>query len=560
MATTTARRSQRSRRSRTTGALVALLTLAAAFVAARPAEAAEAPGYVALTPVRILDTREGNGAPQAKVGPGQSIDLQVTGRGGVPSEGVEAVALNVTVTGPTDQGWITVWPTGEAKPFASNLNFIPGQSVPNLVIVQVGTGGKVSLANSHGQSDLVADVAGYYASGADFTPTNPVRLLDTRSGLGGVQGPTSGETVVTLTGKAGIPADARSVVLNVTVTEPTSSGWLTVWPNGAARPNASNLNFYAGSNVPNLVIAKVGTGGAIKYSNPAGGTVHVVMDVLGYTTGRTLLTQALDPSASANGGATEVVAASLGGVIHYDSIRFEGPTPVCSTDQARSTSYALGGAWRTLTTTVGLDDDFSNSGSKIRFRIFGDSDPEPLSQVDRDFGQAPVPVTVDVTGVQAIRFEVLNRNVGGTPCSHNPVFGEPQLTAAAGAGFPDPAEYTPLLPFRLLDTRDGTGAAVGKVGPDGKLDLQVTGRGAVPSSGVSAVVLNLTVTGPTSDGWFTAWPTGGTKPLASNVNFLPDQTVANLAIVKVGTDGKVSIANARGQSHVVADVLGWFPG
>ena len=120
-------------------------------------------GFTALTPARLLDTRYGNGAPQAAVPALGTVHLQVTGRGGVPASGVSAVALNVTVTAPTGTGFVTVYGEGSALPVASNLNFVPGQTVPNMVIAPVGTGGVVDLYNgSGGTIHLIADVSGYY--------------------------------------------------------------------------------------------------------------------------------------------------------------------------------------------------------------------------------------------------------------------------------------------------------------------------------------------------------------------------------------------------------------
>ena len=125
---------------------------------------------------------------------------------------------------------------------------------------------------------------------------------------------------------------------------------------------------------------------------------------------------------------------------------------------------------------------------------------------------------------------------------------------AADAG----ARYTALVPARLLDTRNGTGAPAAKVGQGATVDLQVTGRGGVPATGVSAVVFNLTVTDPSAPSFITAWPTGAPRPLAANLNFGPGQTVGNLVVAKVGTGGKVSLYNAGGTTHVIADVAGWF--
>ena len=118
--------------------------------------------YHPLTPARLLDTREGNGAPAAALSAGATLDLQVAGRGGVPASGVSAVVLNVTVTEPKAVSFLTAFPTGQVRPLASNLNFSGGQTVPNLVVVKLGSGGKVSLFNFAGGVHAIADVAGWY--------------------------------------------------------------------------------------------------------------------------------------------------------------------------------------------------------------------------------------------------------------------------------------------------------------------------------------------------------------------------------------------------------------
>src|ERR1700755_2924279 len=79
--------------------------------------------------------------------------------------------------------------------------------------------------------------------------------------------------------------------------------------------------------------------------------------------------------------------------------------------------------------------------------------------------------------------------------------------------------YTPVAPTRILDTRSGLGAPKKIVGPGGIVHLQVAGRGGVPATGVSAVVLNLTVTGTLGNGYLTAYPDGVTRPTASSINF-----------------------------------------
>ncbi len=243
--------------------------------------------YTSLVPARILDTRKGIGAPQAKVGPGQSINLTVDGAGGIPASGVAAVVLNVAVTNTTAPSFVTVWPTGQPRPNSSNINFLANQTVPNLVTVKVGSSGRVSLFNASGSTDVIADVAGYYgdgtgAAGSTYVPLTPFRLLDTRKVPAGpvVAGaPRS----LPITGVDGVPASATGVVLNVTVTGATAPSFLTVYPDQTTAPVVSNLNYGPGQTVPNLVNAKLGADGAVSIANAAG-SVQVIVDLEGYFT------------------------------------------------------------------------------------------------------------------------------------------------------------------------------------------------------------------------------------------------------------------------------------
>jgi hypothetical protein len=265
--------------------------------AAAPAASIGGPAGVvrSLVPARLLDTRYGNGAPVAKVAPHGTVHLRVTGRGGVPAAGVGAVVLNVTVVGPASSGYLTVYPDGTTRPTASNLNFSAGQTVPNLVMVQVGAGvgvdGKVALFNgSAGTVNLVADVAGYVVAGSPTVPGGvaslvPTRILDTRHGNGAPATRVAAHSIVHLqvTGRGGVPAaGVGAVVLNVTAVRPASTGYLTVYPSDKARPTASNLNFVAGQTVPNLVTVRLSGDGRVALFNGSAGTVDLVADVAGY--------------------------------------------------------------------------------------------------------------------------------------------------------------------------------------------------------------------------------------------------------------------------------------
>ena len=254
--------------------------------------------YVPLAPARILDTRVGTGGTSTPVGPGGTIQLKVVDAGGVPAAGGTAVALNVTATNVSGlESYLTVWPSGTNRPVASNLNFIQGQTVPNLVIARVGAEGMISIYNNVGTVDIVADTQGYFAHpvtapplpGSVYYPANPARILDTRTGLGtpgGAQGQLGQQATidVQVTGMGGVPANATSVVLNVTAADsPGPDSYLTVYPTGTNRPLASNLNFVAGQTIPNLVIAKLSSSGKVTIYNNLGSTV-VVADVQGWFT------------------------------------------------------------------------------------------------------------------------------------------------------------------------------------------------------------------------------------------------------------------------------------
>ncbi|HEY6596313.1 MAG TPA: Ig-like domain-containing protein [Asanoa sp.] len=247
--------------------------------------------YQPLAPARILDTRSGVGAPAATVPAGGSVTLQVTGRGGVPASGVGAAVLNVTVTQPTAAGYLTVYPAGSSRPMVSNLNFVAGQTIPNLTAVKTGTGGAVTLYNgSSGTVHLTADIAGYYLSGTPtvagaYGPLTPTRILDTRSGVGAPAAtvPAGGSVTLQVTGRGGVPVSGvGAAVLNVTVTQAAAAGYLTVYPAGSSRPTVSNLNFVAGQTISNLTAVKTGTGGAVTLYNGSSGTVHLIADIAGY--------------------------------------------------------------------------------------------------------------------------------------------------------------------------------------------------------------------------------------------------------------------------------------
>ena len=115
--------------------------------------------FVPVSPSRVLDTRTTN----QPIGPTEVRNLKVMGAAGVPAIGAGSIVMNTTATQPTAPSFLTVYPQGIATPVASNLNFVPAQTVANLVITHMSQAGFVSLFNREGTTHVVGDIAGYFS-------------------------------------------------------------------------------------------------------------------------------------------------------------------------------------------------------------------------------------------------------------------------------------------------------------------------------------------------------------------------------------------------------------
>jgi alpha-tubulin suppressor-like RCC1 family protein len=378
------------------------------------------PSFAPLVPARLLDSRpgattiDGDFAGGGTRAAGSLTTLRVVGRGGVPNDAT-AVALNVTVTSAEGTGFITVYPCGSSQPNASSLNYTAGSTIANAVIAKVGASGNVCLFTS-ASVQLIADVNAYYRESPAFVSLTPARLLDTRpdsltvDGRYEGSGPVEADSVteVSITTRGGVLADATAVALNVTVNEAKATGFVTVYPCGSARPNASNLNYVAGTTIANAVIVKIGVAGNVCFYTSA--ATNLIVDV--------------------------------------------------------------------------------------------------------------------------------------------------------NAFFRDTPSSASLVPARLLDSRptaptiDGASAGIGLRPGDSVTELQVFGRGGVPG-GATAVVLNVTVTEPQGNAFVTVFPCGSPRPNASNVNYTAGLTIPNLVIAKVGDEGKVCLYSLAA-THLIADVNAYY--
>jgi hypothetical protein len=363
--------------------------------------------FHSVLPGRILDTRA-----TTPLGAGSTRDVQVTGMAGVPSTGVRAVLLNVTVTGPTAPSYLTIFPTGSPRPTTSSLNYVPGQTVPNMVTATVGSNGRVTIYNDAGAANVIFDVVGWYSDagapyGGTFVGISPTRILDTRFDFDTPLGPL--EYISLPIVERGSPVSA--VMMNVTVTGPTAPSYLTIWPSHNDLPVASSLNFVPGQTVPNLVVSSIGTDGAVNILNFAGET-DVIVDVVGF------------------------------------------------------------------------------------------------------FEDGTVPI-VD-------------------------------------------GQYEAVQPFRALDTRipKNPGAVAVPMGAQGVVELDTRSIG-VPDD-ASVLMMNVTVTGPTVGGYVTVYPGGEPLSDTSNLNFTAGQTVPNAVAMRIGADRKIKFYNAYGTIDLIVDVTGWY--
>jgi RHS repeat-associated protein len=265
-------------------------------------------GYVPVTPTRIVDTRNGTGAPLAKIGNGATLTLQATGVAGVPA-GASAVFVNITVVNQPGNGWIMPYATGTSG--QGTLSF-PGTLTTNFGVSEdLSTAGKMSIyVGAGGPIDVLVDVVGYYAATNGLTGAagsfNPIqqRVLDTRTGtaLGA-----NSVTTIPVAGVDGIPAPGSglaSIALNVTAMDTTSgtSGYLRAWAANQAEPTTvASLNYTYGAYQSNLVFVAVAPDGTIKIRNGGAAPINVAIDVEGWYASSTALPQAAGAQCTQSG-------------------------------------------------------------------------------------------------------------------------------------------------------------------------------------------------------------------------------------------------------------------
>jgi hypothetical protein len=252
--------------------------------------------YVPVTPVRVLDTRNGTGL-SGKITANTPATFGVTGTH-VPTNAM-AVTGNVTVVNSSNSWALYLGPDPIASPTTSTINFATGQITGNGLTVALSGTGTLSatyMSSAGNTTDLVFDVTGYFLpdmTGATYhAMTPPSRLLDTRVGKGlssKLLANTPATFPVAGVSGSGIPSNATAVTANVTVVNPTFSWAVYLGPVATATPTTSTINFNAGEIKGNSLTVQLGAGGTLSatFMSSAGNTTDLVLDVTGYYTADT---------------------------------------------------------------------------------------------------------------------------------------------------------------------------------------------------------------------------------------------------------------------------------
>jgi N-acetylmuramoyl-L-alanine amidase-like protein len=364
-----------------------------------------------------------------------------------------------------------------------------------------------------------------------FVPVDPIRLLDTTVDGGLPLGP--GQRVdLRVPGAGRVPeTGVAAVALNVSAGCATAATPVTVWATGSKKPSSAALNVPAGGGASAMTITALGGNGMVSVLNGAG-TAELAVHVVGYypvaggdvfrsTKPLRLYDSRTDPAGPLAAGAQRAVTMpTLSGI------------PSTSMSGALLNVTALAASGRGSVTVQSAAGDRAAAtvsyapGRPVQNRAVARLADGRLTLTGRD---ATAHVVVDVVGWWAPQAVV-----GG------------QL-------------FQPKAATRVLDTRTGLGARRGSVGPGGVLTVQVAGRGKPVPGSARAVVLNVTSLGATRNTTVTAWPDGTRRPYFPDLTVRAWRPTSNLVVIKVGARNRVRVANAKGSTHLVGDVVGYYP-
>jgi hypothetical protein len=234
-----------------------------------------------MTPCRVIETRALYRAQTGPFGP-PSLAAQTARRFKFPESphcsipaNAAAYSVTMTVVPPGPLAFVTAWPSGYPQPNVSSINSPQARVLANSTVIPAGTDGAIDIL-AYDNTDVVVDINGYFApddgkTGLYYFPTNPCRVVDTTSAAFGASlGPPrlADESSRTFPLRSStcliIPESVKAYAINMTALPNNSPmPFLTAWPTGAPRPNASQLNAFDGQIVSNAAIVPAGTAGSI---------------------------------------------------------------------------------------------------------------------------------------------------------------------------------------------------------------------------------------------------------------------------------------------------------
>jgi hypothetical protein len=368
--------------------------------------------------------------------------------------------------------------------------------------------------------------------GGDFVPlTNAGRLVDTRNGTGisGTAPLRDGQDkAFKVLGVGGVPAaGVRAVLVDVAIVAPTNHTWFRLWADGTPMPGGTSMvHSIPDNNFSNSVVVPVGANGSVRVYNNTG-TAHAVIDVQGYFTATTTnggtggfipitQTRALDTRETGGeikANASRTVNLAVGGVPSTATSAFVnlsvGAAAEGSVELSASAS-ATGGSFNhpTGTSSTGMSVKLSAGKATIT-----------------NSSLKPIDVVIDVQGYFS-------------------------PTSTLGAGYRE-------ANARLLDTRTTLGG--GAIAARSTREIAVGGAGGMPVRSLAGVLLNFQTLQGTDGGWISAWPTGTSRPTPTVGNTPAGDTRAELAVIKPGTNGKVSVYNGSDTPiNLILDLEGYF--
>lgn len=413
------------------------------------------------------------------------------------------------------------------------------------------------------------------AAGELHTVT-PTRILDTRTGIGAPIEPRAVQPdgrafEIDVLGRAGVPArgaEVLAVLANITVTNADVTGYLTVAPCCDAVVTASNVNFAPGRTVANMSVLQPGADGRVRITlfGPVAGTAHVLVDVFAWISSSDHATRGARLVPVAPGRILDTRRTDDMGPRTWRRVNVRGADPLDSdVVDIVPASTAVTAVLVNVTAINDLSDSLATFVSLVPERPSG---PPETSNLNLIPGQvranlAVVPLGADgrihvynSQGTMNVAIDVMGYFLAGRPVETR-------------SGRIQPTD----LPFRVFDTRlpefgaARLGANQAEIWDFGAV-VESTTVGGFPIGEVSAVFGNLTATEFTPQGsgpqstYLTLYPGYPTPalPTASTVNLVPDEDVANMALIPLAPDDTLRVYNANGQVHYLYDLSAFVLG